>query len=180
MSTAQDVWRRKSDDEVVAAAAALDDYTDEGRAIILAEATRRHLNVVPLVDASREQASTRSESRRCAYCDTWLLFGGKLHGAARFCNETCRLRGARLTVSEHIPAEQVKERLLSIFAGSCPQCAGTGPVDVQTSYRVVSMIVFTRWSSHPEIACRSCGRRARLRNGRPCSNGLCVTGWPRS
>ena len=41
-STAEDIWRRKTDAEVTAAAARLDEYTEEGRQIIRNEVDRRH------------------------------------------------------------------------------------------------------------------------------------------
>src|SRR5947199_400327 len=41
MSTLQDKWRRKTDDEVEAAAESLAEYTEKGRDIILAEVERR-------------------------------------------------------------------------------------------------------------------------------------------
>ena len=43
MSTAEDVWRRRTDYEVKAAASRLAEYTDEGKRVILAEFHRRHL-----------------------------------------------------------------------------------------------------------------------------------------
>ena len=46
MSDALEVWRRRSDEEVIAAARRLEDYLEEGRAIIRAEMRRRRL-IVP-------------------------------------------------------------------------------------------------------------------------------------
>jgi hypothetical protein len=43
MSTVEDVWRRKTDFELEAAASRLGEYTDEGQRVILAEFHRRHL-----------------------------------------------------------------------------------------------------------------------------------------
>ena len=37
MSDARDIWREKSDDELLEAAAALDEFTEEGKSIIRAE-----------------------------------------------------------------------------------------------------------------------------------------------
>lgn len=41
-----EVWRRKTDDEVGQAAASLDEYTEEGRSLILEEVARRGINGV--------------------------------------------------------------------------------------------------------------------------------------
>jgi len=46
MSIADDVWRRKSDEELEAAGGAIHEYTEEGRKAILAEISRRSLDVV--------------------------------------------------------------------------------------------------------------------------------------
>ena len=73
MSQAEAIWRRKEDDEIMAAAVALDEYTDEGRQAILAEATRRGLDVAPMVRAVAERSRRESDSGRCAYCDTRIL-----------------------------------------------------------------------------------------------------------
>ena len=44
-NTAEGIWRRKTDAEVTAAAAKLDEYTEEGRQIIRNEVDRRHLTI---------------------------------------------------------------------------------------------------------------------------------------
>ena len=45
MSTIEDIWRGKNDDEIVKAASTLNEYTDEGRSVLLAELKRRSLNL---------------------------------------------------------------------------------------------------------------------------------------
>jgi hypothetical protein len=49
--TPEDVWRRKSDEELIAASLRLDDYTDEGRRVILSEVEHRR-NAGVLVDTT--------------------------------------------------------------------------------------------------------------------------------
>ena len=44
MPDAQTIWRSKSDEELLEAAAVIEEYTDEGQAIIRAELKRRRLN----------------------------------------------------------------------------------------------------------------------------------------
>ena len=51
-----------------------------------------------------------------------------------------------------------------LHQGNCPQCQGPGPVDIHTSHKVYSALAFTRWSSHPVMACRSCGRKQQLKH----------------
>jgi uncharacterized membrane protein YhaH (DUF805 family) len=52
-SNTAEVWRRKTDDEIGQAAASLDEYTEEGRRVILEEIARRGLNVVVAVESSK-------------------------------------------------------------------------------------------------------------------------------
>lgn len=164
MSDPQTVWRGKSDEEILTAASSLDDYTDEGRRIIAGEAARRGLNIAPLMRASATLSEpSTGGSRRCAYCATPILFGGKKQGNLRFCNDECKQQGIRVAVSHQVDDRIVKDRVLEIFNGACPGCRGPGPIDVHTSYRVWSAIVMTSWSNRPVISCAGCGKRANIR-----------------
>ena len=174
MSDAEQIWRGKTDDQILTAASCLDDYTDEGRRIIVAEADRRGLAVAHLVTANvalREELTTGH--RRCAYCNTRILFGGTSQNNLRFCNEGCRQRGVLIAVSRNIPDNVVRESVAKVFWGTCPQCGGPGPVDVHTSYRVRSALVVTSWSNRPRVTCRPCGRRDQLREAAACV----LLGW---
>ena len=163
MSEAEDIWRRKADEEVLLAASSLSDYTEDGQRIILAEAERRRLAVGPILRAAAAlNASIPETSGRCAYCDTRVFFGGKREGQFTFCSETCRQAGIRLAVSQQVSDSVVNETLWAAFSGKCPRCGGPGPVDVHTSHRVYSVLVFTSWSSRVAVVCASCGRRAKV------------------
>jgi hypothetical protein len=164
MSQTEAVWKRKSDGEIVAAAASLDEYTDDARRIILEEAERRGLNVTPLVRAATDYTPRPASLRRCAYCETRILFGGKRHGDVRFCNETCYQAGIRLFASHSLRDEAVTQRVWALFNGPCPQCGGPGPVDVHVSHRIVSAVLFSSWSNRPALTCRACARTARMRD----------------
>jgi hypothetical protein len=165
MSDADEIWRRKTDEQVLEAASSLDEYTEDGRRIILSEAARRGLNVAPLVQATAAlQAQALVGSSRCVYCDTRILFGGKREGNLRFCNDECRQRGLLLSVSHQVPDHLVNERVLAVFEGNCPQCSGPGPVDVHTSHRVFSAVIITSWTNRPALTCKRCGTRAKVRD----------------
>jgi hypothetical protein len=98
----------------------------------------------------------------CGYCGTTVLFGGTREGELRFCNAECQRKGFVAAVAQHIPDHVVSEQVWKVYQGLCPQCGGSGPVDVHTSYRVWSALALTSWSSRPHIVCRSCGSKARL------------------
>jgi uncharacterized membrane protein YhaH (DUF805 family) len=79
MSNATDVWSRKTDDEVVQAVAALDEYTEQGRQAILSEVARRDLDMVRVVAtaAPRDVAPTVTQ----CYLRGWAKFA-VYHGRA--------------------------------------------------------------------------------------------------
>lgn len=99
---------------------------------------------------------------KCAYCGTYILFGGERDGSRRYCNAKCRQAGFMVVVADHVPPEDLAEQLSLWHNSNCPKCGGTGPVDVHTSHRIWSALFMTSWSSRPEVCCRRCGIRAKL------------------
>jgi len=100
----------------------------------------------------------------CAQCNSFILFGGKSVEGRRYCNAKCAQRGEVARLVGTIPAEVLEREVRKVHGGLCPKCGGTGPIDVHTSYRALSAIVITRWSSHPIVACKRCGAMAQLRD----------------
>lgn len=98
----------------------------------------------------------------CDSCGSTILFGGVRQGDRRFCNARCQSAGALMQISSSIPEGQVTEAIWRVHQGMCPKCQGPGPVDVYTSHSVWSALVITRWSSQPQLSCRSCGVKAQL------------------
>jgi len=164
----EDIWRDKTDEEVLNAAASLHDFTDEGRAVVLTEAHRRGLNIAPLVETvsalQQRGAADENSITHCGYCGTHVLFGGIRDGTLRFCNAVCRSNGVLLAVSNRVPEAVVNEELWKAHQGPCPRCGGVGPIDVHTSHRVWSAFVATSWSNRPHIVCQRCGSDARMKD----------------
>lgn len=98
----------------------------------------------------------------CSYCGSTIIFGGVKEGSLRFCNDKCHGKGYVLRLAEQIPQNVLDEQAALIHQGTCPQCEGPGPVDVHTSHRVWSALIFTSWSSNPQVCCRSCGIKSQL------------------
>jgi hypothetical protein len=94
---------------------------------------------------------------QCAYCKSTILFGGRRDGDLVFCGDSCFQKGEVLRVANRVPDEELEKYVAAVHAGNCPKCAGKGPVDVHTSYRVLSALVFTRWWSRATVCCRKCG-----------------------
>jgi len=176
MSRVEEIWKAKTDEEVFDAAVHLADYAEEARETIISEARRRGLDVDRFVEASasfRDEGEQPQARNRCAFCETWVLFGGKHEGNRLFCSEECRSRGILLAVSHQIPEPEVNQEVWSLYQGNCPQCNGSGPVDVHTSYRIWSALLMTSWGSRVQISCDRCGVKARITDSLFCL----VLGW---
>jgi hypothetical protein len=93
----------------------------------------------------------------CAYCCSFVFFGGKKQDGLVFCNTNCQERGFLTRIAESIPDDQVESFVQEVHNGPCPNCDGRGPIDLYTSYRVYSALFLTQWYSRPLVCCRSCG-----------------------
>ena len=98
---------------------------------------------------------------QCDYCGSTILIGGTREGNRHYCGSACAVNGRAAALGSQVPSEVVRNETARLHGGPCPKCKGAGPVDVHTSYRVWSAAVLTRWSSHPQLCCRSCGNKAR-------------------
>jgi hypothetical protein len=98
---------------------------------------------------------------KCGYCNSTVIFGGlkTKDKSERYCNEKCYNSAVLLAVSNQIAVETINEQVQQVHQGFCPKCKGRGPIDVHIKYQVWSALLLTSWSNHPEISCRSCGRK---------------------
>ena len=99
----------------------------------------------------------------CRSCGQFIIGGIRDDEGRRYCQEACRQRGLFAAVSEKVPEEFVARHVAAIHQGTCPKCAGPGPVDVHTSHTVWSLLVITSWRSSPQVCCRSCGVNAKIK-----------------
>jgi hypothetical protein len=103
---------------------------------------------------------------KCDGCGASILFGGVREGHLRFCKQNCRQHNAHVVEIHEVAAEisddQLQSPLLEVFEGPCPQCGGTGPIDIHTSHSVWSALVTTSWKSTPRLSCHGCGAKAKL------------------
>jgi hypothetical protein len=109
----------------------------------------------------------------CANCGSTIVLGGITQGNERYCNDRCATAGRLVQVAANFPAAEIERRVREVHQGSCPRCKGPGPVDVHTSHSIWSLLLLTRWSSHPRISCRPCGKKQQLEH---LAMSL-VTGW---
>jgi hypothetical protein len=78
MSTVEDVWRRKTDFELEAAAARLGEYTDEAQRVILAELHRRRSEIGTSADVTSAGSPANevlAPSDRIKKGWMWIAFG---------------------------------------------------------------------------------------------------------
>jgi len=104
------------------------------------------------------------EMAKCDYCNSTIVIGGVKQGDQRFCNQKCYQSGLLLNVARQIPEDLLRREIHQVHQGQCPKCKGSGPIDVHTSYLVFSALILTRWSTKPQVSCRSCGVKSQLGN----------------
>ncbi|MFO1329398.1 MAG: hypothetical protein U1F56_18710 [Rubrivivax sp.] len=95
----------------------------------------------------------------CAQCGQRIVFGGTRVEGLNFCSARCERQGALLIAARRIPDHEVEPHLARLYRSPCPRCHGPGPLDVQRSHRVWSLLVLTRRRTRSLLACRACGRR---------------------
>ena len=88
--------------------------------------------------------------------------GGVSAGAQRFCNGRCHQNAFILSAAQQIPPDAIERQVEEVFRGNCPQCRGLGPIDVHKVHRVWSALVLTRWTTTPQVSCRSCATKSQL------------------
>lgn len=94
--------------------------------------------------------------KACSYCKNTIVLGGKKVGKRLYCGENCRHAAVDVLGLDAIPEDLVNDLANSIHKGSCPKCAGEGPVDVHESHRVASIFILTFFSTRTEVCCRKC------------------------
>src|SRR5687767_2223477 len=100
--------------------------------------------------------------KTCDACGTRIFLGGVKDGGRLFCNAKCHQDGVLLDLTRQVSPEELQHEVEQVHAGPCPLCSGPGPVDVHSSYRVWSILVFTRYTTFSPVGCRSCGIKRQL------------------
>ena len=110
---------------------------------------------------------------RCVACGSTIIFGGSTIANLRFCNADCAARGHIVLAARSVPKSEARLFAAKIHAGACPKCSGPGPVDIRRACRVRSALLFTRWVTLTEIACR----RYAIRQQALSAMGSATLGW---
>lgn len=107
---------------------------------------------------------------KCAGCGATIVMGGVSEYDQRFCREACVDRWAQSAI---VTDDDIAAVAQELFHGRCPDCNGAGPVEVHSSYRIVSFVVFVRRSTIRDVCCGKCGARHALRGMLICG----LLGW---
>ena len=109
----------------------------------------------------------------CDYCGEHYTLGPMKTGSYLFCSSICRDNGRVLEVLDNVPPAQVMEYVSNAQNAPCPTCGRAGPVDVQSSFRVYSLLLYTSWKTVAKVECRSCARKRQLKD----LGFSLMTGW---
>jgi hypothetical protein len=82
-----------------------------------------------------------------------------MHSAGVFCSGICHDNGRVLEVLDNVPPSDVMEYVANARRAPCTTCGKAGPVDVWSSFRARSVVVYTSWNTVKKIECRSCARK---------------------
>lgn len=99
---------------------------------------------------------------KCDYCGATILMGGVRAGSQRFCNNKCHQNAYVLSVTKNVPADELERKVEEVWRGNCPKCRQLGPIDVHKFHEVWSILFLTRWTTTPQISCRSCATKRQL------------------
>lgn len=92
---------------------------------------------------------------KCACCGTTVFFG-KRSGNDRYCNDDCAAAGPVSNVAKTIPEAQIAAEADRIHRAPCPECRGSGPVDLHSAHTILSFILMTQWRSKSTVSCKRC------------------------
>lgn len=96
----------------------------------------------------------------CDYCGGTYRGGAIKDGPYRYCMGQCHERGkALLRHIEHVPQSSIDSAVAHAHEGPCPSCAQIHNVDVYSSYRIYSALVYCSWKENSYIACRECAHK---------------------
>ncbi|MDD3586149.1 MAG: hypothetical protein PHQ75_03105 [Thermoguttaceae bacterium] len=103
---------------------------------------------------------------KCKHCGTTILFGGQRDSNGNlYCNATCMEQDVPSRAREILPQDVIDRYTDSIRESECPVCHGRcSPIDIQYSYRVVSFLVITQYSTRPRLSCTRCARMANIKD----------------
>lgn len=143
------------------------DLTDAAKEAILSILKKRGVskeNLGPLLKQAKKASYRQTRgSSECDYCGKSARYSKVIDGEQRFCSEFC-LRDARLMeVSEDLTEQEIIKHAQEIRNDVCPSCKKrNGIVEVRKYYRIWSVLVFSRWTEHTHVCCKSCGVKKNL------------------
>lgn len=100
----------------------------------------------------------------CDYCGEHYNFGALKAGSYFFCTGQCYERGKVLEILDQVQPGQIAQYIDQESRGRCGTCALNAVLDVRSSHRVYSLLVYTSWRSINKLECRDCSRKRQIRD----------------
>jgi hypothetical protein len=101
----------------------------------------------------------------CDYCNKNFNFFGVSENGYTYCSGKCKDQAqALLKCLDRFNRQEIDAYIERVHSGPCKQCGQSRPVDFYQSYRVFSVIIFTRWTTHNHFVCRPCARNEQLKS----------------
>src|SRR4051794_39338295 len=96
---------------------------------------------------------------RCNWCGQSFYFSGRTIEGVEFCSQLCANDWTANQLIESLGQDEFDEIVRERRSGSCPKCAGPGPVDVRQSRRVLSFFYAAVSEPRRHVGCDACTRR---------------------
>lgn len=104
--------------------------------------------------------SGESPMATCDYCGASYRGGAMKEGPYRFCTGLCRDRGIKILQNlKGVLDEQMEASISRAHQGPCPLCNENANVDVHTSYRFRSALIYCSWQERSFVSCMECARK---------------------
>ncbi len=95
----------------------------------------------------------------CPTCSKTILFGGIKEGDKKYCSKQCHEEGEINRIAESFSDQTIEVFSTEIYNGTCPECGGSGPIDVHKSYFVYSFLISTNYQTNENVLCKKCATK---------------------
>lgn len=101
----------------------------------------------------------------CDFCNSPIPFSILQHSGENYCSSECLNNSQLLTPKPGTFTEnEIQERIEYRHLGSCPLCGGVGPLDVQSTHTIWSLLIHSSFKTKTTISCRSCAVKMKIKS----------------
>ena len=102
---------------------------------------------------------------KCTACNGTILFGGVKNRNGQYCSEDCVLKHRIAVADEVVPRIELMKFIDVSFQKECPQCKGTGPLDLHKATKITSYLIAYTVTTSSVIGCAKCGKSHKIKAG---------------